>query len=1014
MTKGKLNIYKASAGSGKTHTLTHKYISFLLSDNAGKDAYKHILAVTFTNKATEEMKSRIVKTLYDLSKGDGDELEGLSGPDAAKVIARSKEALISILHDYSNFQVSTIDKFFQQIFRSFARELGSFSNYRVELRDDEVLAHVIDEMLSQLDNESDPANAAIFEVLNTFALGQLRYQSKPRYEAQLLSFAQLFIKEDFKMKSAEYSADYQTIGSVEEAARQAVESFEQSSRTMAREALTAIAEQGLKPDDFLSGSRSAMVQVGKYAEGQIKLPGSALAKMASTGPDEWFAKKSADLVPLARAACNRAGDKQGLDALVKGIYDLYDSGYTDYVTAKIVRDNVGAMKIFGSIYDALGKYLKENNIMLLGETAQALNRMIGDSDTPFIYERIGSWIDSFLLDEFQDFSLMQWANFKPLLEQSLDSGYEDLIVGDVKQSIYRWRGSDWNTLDSGVQSQMQGRSMVVRPLDTNYRSDRAIVEFNNELFSTLVDPAKGCFDGDETIARAFSDCKQKIHSSAEGHVKLSFLPSDGDFTSLDALKGEIETLDQKGYQRSDIYILVRKNDQAAMVAERLIADGIGVITDESLVVGGSTFVQQMIAVLKYIVNSGDKVNLQLIQEIGIDVENLDTSGNSLYDVCENIIRSLDKTVLEGEMPYLTTFMDLVLEYMRDYGSDMAGFLRWWDDVGKTQTISAPKGANAVRVMTIHKAKGLGCPAVIVPFFHEDLSIRRGNYIWCEDTSFLNAGLLPVECLKELQNSRFASDYERESLFVKMDAINTAYVAFTRAKHELIIFAKDKNHNPGISDKVYALLTAAGKLSDGVYESGSGSECKTEDGDEADMGRIQLSEYNSIPMEGTSEGRKRLALVYRGSEFFEDGQTRSPRARGIVLHDILSAINSAEDISSAIEAAVASGELANEERADTEKLISDMVASAAAYGWFAEGAQVLNELSIINTDGKVYRPDRVISFPDRTVVVDYKFGAHHSGYRSQVRRYMDMLCRMGYAGVEGYLWYAAENNVEKVD
>lgn len=656
--------------------------------------------------------------------------------------------------------------------------------------------------------------------------------------------------------------------------------------------------------------------------------------------------------------------------------------------------------------------------MLLGETTQALGRMIGNSDTPFIYERVGSWIDHYLLDEFQDFSLMQWANFKPLLEQSLDQGYGDLIVGDVKQSIYRWRDSDWNTLDSGVQNELKGRRLAVSTLSDNYRSDRTIVEFNNYIFKRLTDVENGSFEGDETIARSFADCVQNVKSPMEGHVKITWYEKPGDGepnTALAALKGEIEVLEGLGYPRSAVYVLVRTNAQAAAVADQLISDGIDVITDDSLLVGVSAFVQRIVAVLRYMVSPDDSTNLQVMKEMGIDVASVNLSGNSLYDVCENIVRSLDQSLLEGEMPYLMTFMDLVLEYMRDYGSDMAGFLRWWGELGASQPVCAPSGANAVRVMTIHKAKGLGCPAVIVPFFQESLTPPNNatNYMWCKDSSPLDAGLLPVEFKKQAEESTFGEDYQREALLYKMDALNTAYVAFTRAKHELIVYARKDSNSKSVSTMVYSLLSKDGKLDGDVYEAGTRLPYDASSEGREAVTPVSLNGYNSIPMEGSGEGRKRLALVTRGSDFFNPDGRDAARARGIVLHDILSRIDTSADVPGAVAEAVAAGELSAAEAASTEAMVAGMVASASSYGWFAVGAQVLKELAIIDTDGSVHRPDRVLADGNRAVVVDYKFGAHHGGYRRQVGQYMDMLRRMGYEDVEGYLWYAVENKIEKV-
>ena len=1013
MEKGQLDIYKASAGSGKTHTLAHKYIDILLSKNADTEAYKHILAVTFTNKATEEMKGRIVSILYKLSQGKGEELEKLSPAEAAEVKARAKTILTAILHDYSNFQVTTIDKFFQQIFRSFARELGSFTNYRVELSDEDVLTHAIDEMLSRLDDASAPDAETIFKIINSFALDQWRYSSKSQYTEQLLSFAKLFIKEDFKTKAGDYKSDFARIDNAGKKAADYAAAFEDKLKSLAEEAILAIKGQGLDLTDFKGGSRGVMQKLPAYAKGEMPLLTDGQKEMFLGSPDGWFSKdkQAAHKIALAQAACNRPG-KPGLDDLLRQIVELFGEPYAQYRTAAIIRTNLGVMKIFGGIHDSLLRYLKENNIMLLGETTHALNKMIAGSDTPFIYERIGSWLDNYLLDEFQDFSLMQWDNFKPLLEQSLDTGGDNLIVGDVKQSIYRWRGSDWSTLQRGVEEQLSGKSLDIKSLGDNWRSDRVIVDFNNEFFAAITNKDNGSFKGDETIAQVYSDCVQTPVKAGGGHVKVTFWEGkdeSDDPACLAMLKDEVERLTDLGYPRSDIYFLVRTNREASAVAARLIADDIDVITDESLVVGASGYVQRIVAVLKYLINAQDPVNAQVVAEMGLDKAILNPEGNSLYDICENVVRALGEDLLDGQMPYLMTFMDLVLDYMRDYGSDIAGFIKWWGETGCKQTISAPKGADAVRIMTIHKAKGLGCPVVILPFFHEQLTPKMTNYMWCSETEHFDAGLMPVEFKKEVGETTFGGDYSREALYYKMDALNTAYVAFTRAKHELIVFARIKNKKPGISDMLYEMYSPLAE--DNVYEIGESCSYKAEDDESAKVTRRPLPGYNSIPMEGTA-GKKRLALVFRGSEFFEEG-AQSARARGIVLHDILSSINSVADIPAAVKAAVDGGELESAKAQETVQMVQQMLSEVAGYGWFSSDWDTLNEASIIDTDGKLYRPDRVLTRGSRAVVIDYKFGTSHSGYQRQVRNYMALLREMGFEEVEGYLWYAAEHKIEKV-
>ena len=851
--------------------------------------------------------------------------------------------------------------------------------------------------------------------------------------AKLLEFAGMFLKEDFRMQAAEYDKGrghdsnerISMIDSLASEAKDKVGRFEERLKELSLQALDVAGRHGLQVEDFSYGAGGFMGNVRKYTNGEIEAPGARLIAAAKAKPADWFpAKTRSTMEAAAIAACS---ESPGLDSLLQQIVAHCDY-LPQYMTAKIIRNNIGVMKIFDQIYKRLGEYLKGNNIMLLGETSQALNKMIAGSDTPFIYERVGSWLDHYLLDEFQDFSKMQWANFKPLLEQSLAAGNGNMIVGDVKQSIYRWRDSDWNTLYSGVEEAFDKNLLSLPPMNVNYRSDKEIVDFNNMVFEQLSSAANAYFDGDETIAKAYEGCRQEMKHLTGGHVRVVYYDKskgDAENYALASLKGDIESLLERDYRKRDIYILVRKNSEAQQVAERLIADNIDVISGESLYVGNSTFVQKIVAVLKHIVNKDDAINNIVLSELGIDPSSTDTEGNSLYDICENIIRSLGTSTLGGQMPYLMAFLDLIMDYMRDSGSDIAGFIKWWDESGSKQTISEPEGADAVHILTIHKAKGLSCPVTIVPLFNEQLSPSGffSNWMWCDDkSSDLKAGLVPVKHGSEAGMSTFAADNELETRNYKMDALNTAYVAFTRAKHELLVYsvAPYKGKPASVSDKLYQLLCGCGMkdVEDGVavYEAGEPTLKKEDKKTGRTVASRAISDYKSVPMEGNapadgSRARKRLRLVFRGADFFEEGQ--SSRERGIVLHDILSRIITDADIKASVDVAVASGELPEENRPETESLIEELIASVQKYRWFNNNVTVLNEVSIIDTSGTVHRPDRVILDGRRAVVVDYKFGTHHGSYRNQVAQYMDLLRGMGYEQVEGYLWYAAENKIEKV-
>ncbi len=1040
MTTNKLDIYKASAGAGKTFTLAHRYIAMMLERTDWRSAYKHILAVTFTNKATEEMKGRILEYLFNLASGDQKEMDDLAPfigharpcpPDvAAEVQRKSAVMLKNILHDYSDFSVTTIDKFFQHVYRSFSRELGHYSAYRVELDQDSVIGKALDGMLMHIDSVDIGNPDPLFEAVRKFALDLLRLKCSTDYTGELARFASLFKKEDFFLKKKE--ASWNEPETVAARAESYMQAFEVDLKSFAKQVVKAVSDAGLALTDFSGGSRSAFNSwLPKYVGGSVVLPSDSFFKTAAS-QDAWF-KKSDKNAPARISALLAAGFEDALNRFAAMFgYDLLSAEQrTDetnpffvYNTAKAMRKNISVLLIAKDINDAVDSYLRENGVMLLSDTCHALNEVIDGCDTPFIYEKTGSWLDHYLLDEFQDFSVVQWQNFRPLLRQSLDSGFSDLIVGDVKQSIYRWRGSDWNTLDNGLETDLEGGPLAFPKLETNRRSDEVIVNFNNDFFKWL----SSSLD-DDRIAKIYSDCEQKSCRSGAGRVKVCFMEGgEEECPSLALLKGEIDGLLARGYSLKDMAVLVRRNSEADDVAAQLIADGISVITEESLKVGAAVSVRKVVSVLKAVSNSADARNGYLLSHLGVDVEALDSEvkGRPLYEMCERIAMSLEGGVPCGELPYFAAFMDIVLDYVAQNGSDVAGFVKWWDESGSKETVSAPKSADAVRIMTIHKAKGLGMPVVIMPFFSEKFrpGNNQTNYIWCSDTSAaLNAGLVPIEYTSALESSLFRKESLAEKQYYIVDAVNTAYVAFTRPEHELIVFAKkpkiNKNGDPAsesVSDKLYKYLSDNGNLDENdVFEAGSLFDY-TPARDEAagsgagDAGIIRLESYISVKPEGGDPDSPRIHLIGRGRDFFEREKVRH---RGIVMHDILSAISTESDIDRAVEDAVQRGEVVAGEASGCAAEIRRMVAFAAPYGWFAEGAQVLNEVSIIDADGTVVRPDRVIVSGDTAVVVDYKFGAPNPQYAKQVAGYMNLLSCMGYSDVRGYLWYAAADNIVAV-
>ena len=910
----KIDIYKASAGSGKTHTLTWQYLHYLLSAE-DPDAYRHILAVTFTNKATDEMKQRVLETLS--SKAEEDSAEG----------RKARKVLVRILHDYSNFSITTIDKFFLQIIRAFAREIGQNGSYRVELDEPSVIAAAVDSMLDSLDEEG---NAALLDWMVAYALESVEKGGSYDIAKSLYDFGKLFLQEDFRIK------------------------------------------KGMLGKAFVQ-DRGVIERVRKDAAARIAAFSAKYPK-GSRKVDEYDRKRNE--------------------------------------TDKVIFDSVGIMGISNDIYSRMTDILRQKNLVLLSESKETIRKLIDDSDAPFIYEKVGNRFDHLMLDEFQDTSRIEWQNFLPLYRESIAKGKDCMIVGDIKQCIYRFRGSDWETLNSGLAKDIDASVAMFKTLDVNRRSARNIITFNNLLYATIARWLPDEFAA--KLSGMYADAEQKYWKEQEGYVKVKVVDyavkTDFEAQALEWIKPAIEELRSNGFPAGSITVLARKNKQIALIAQKLISEGYAVITDESLLVSGCPQVQKAVAVLKYLSSGTDDICNEQLRQLGVDLEKAVPCDGSLYDLCEGIVRTWTGTVDKGDIPYVNAFLDIVAEYISLYGSDISAFVRWWEETAsKNRYISVPDGQDAVRVMTYHKSKGLSLDAVIIPFFNEPFVPRAGkdDYLWTTPSpQICEIGLFPVKYKSDLAKTMFSDDYDRERFLNAVDAVNAAYVATTRARQAMYIFgSRSKTGIDSMSESMARMLEASyGESEDGVYEIGTPQQYVA--GDDSNDARLQepVDSFVSIP------SQPRIEMAYSGTAFFEEPGARQ---KGVVLHDILSSVNVPEDLPAAVARAVDEGELPASEAEAVTAMLGEAMASVAGLHWFDSGNTVYNELSIINTDGEVERPDRVIIRGGETIVVDYKFGEERKGYRWQVGRYMKLLRQMGYSRVKGYLWYVKNNKVEQI-
>ncbi|MDH6306294.1 ATP-dependent helicase/nuclease subunit A [Parabacteroides sp. PF5-5] len=1061
-----LTVYRASAGAGKTHKLTGEYLKLLFNRDA---AYRRILAVTFTNKATDEMKSRIIHELYHLASekqsGYIDMLMEKYTLNEQQIRKKARTILITILHDYAAFNISTIDRFFQQTMRAFTREIGLQGGYNIEMDQELVLTEAVDNLLADLDK---PENKELLGWLLRFAEDKIENGGEWNLRRDIMSLSREVFKESYKASSEQVSKDIedkQELESFKNELYNIIRSVENELKKLGEKGVSILQQYALQPTDFKGGSNSPLKHFERYARGETKEPTATFMNLADN-VDVWYAKTTPPgLVQIIQCAF-----EDGLNDCVKGVVALFANLKTYYTAKEIVRFYY-TLGILNDISRQIAAYREEKNIMLIADTTELLNKVIDGSHTPFIYERTGTHVDHYMIDEFQDTSNMQWNNFRPLIEESLAHNYNNLIVGDVKQSIYRFRNSDWKLLDEQVQKDFSPAQVNEQTLKDNWRSFRHIVEFNNTFFQTapsllqliynealdtssLNEEDKGLFS--TKIATVYADSAQLIppkFQKKDGHVKIDFLSGDEETDwkeeALQRLPAVLEQLQDNDYSLKDIAILTRTNLEGASVADFLLTYKeehpsehyhYDIISDEALFVSSSPAVRFMIALLRhlkspdnltnkqmalfnYAILSGKSLNIGSQNEFPSDIQKeLDIlSRLSLYELTEGLFRLFSNYFAADEQAYVQAFFDMVSEYAQKESADLSRFLSWWDDAGYKKSIATPDGQNAIRILTIHKSKGLGFPVVIMPFgdWEIDHKPTKQVIIWCQpqEAPFNKLHLLPVRYGQALSKTIFAKDYFQERLHACIDNLNTLYVAFTRAKEELIVFAprpKKISEKSGavekissITDLLWASLHESFSFdtTNGCFESGSPCKSATEKKAELLPEELSLGKLYSVSPD------ERLQLRLHGKGFFFDN---SQRKHGALMHDILSAIRTSKDISPAVESYRQAGVINREESNELLLRLEKLLSNPEVESWYNGSAHVLNEVDILSGKNITRRPDRVMITPEKVTVVDYKFGEQQDKrHHYQVKNYMKLIREMGYTHVEGCLWYVELEKIEVV-
>lgn len=1133
-----LTLQRASAGSGKTYTLARTFIRMLISIPDGNghlrlrevpevaDAASHILGITFTNKATAEMRERIVERLADLAGRTPDSAtpylddycrEFGCQPSKIRVLARA--ALESLLNDYSNFQISTIDSFFQNVLRTFAYEVDINDGYQVELDNELLIDTGIDILMRDVaDGKSDPETIHWLRELmdrslasggkwNMF-IADSGTSHKVSVRKSLRTVVAQMDREEFKRRRKEFDEyfaehpDYSdTVARYRSLYVAPLEKLQREARSKATALRDAFVSRGLDIREAGAAYMHSHADKVAAAASPLELPAF---KYEGT-VDKISASPAGVLSAKGKKMGLSAADTEVLADAALGFYEAVEAWERALQTPEtmlwlLYEPTLSYPALMHRIRENVKEFLQSNNLVELSDTSTLLGRIIGDDETPFIYERLGPRLHHYLIDEFQDTSALQWENLRPLVSESTANAFDNLIIGDAKQSIYRFRNADPSLISTVVPAQFAAMPLRVagasRAENTNHRSLRRIVEFNNLFFLMAAsqldraDEATGIPAENHSLSELYSNVVQFPRKrDDEGYVEIRFLPKEaaGGGSDDDDSPSEfhyvgpmIDRLLDRGYRQSDIAVLVDTNKDGAEVISALVDHNnrpdatrrIDFISDESLRLESSRAVRIIVSTLEMVAvaslpdeedtgkplkDSVSKSELNsLFRHFAESHPELDPeecireffsspdARKPLTDIVEGIhsvtLPALCEAIIdvfvpdslkEAEAPFIAAFQDALLDYCDSYPADAASFIEWWNLKGARMSLSSPAGIDAVRVMTIHKSKGLEFNCVILPGFNPEFgtTTQRGtkkSYLWLPPLLSVPEHplppLLPVEINHALMPaSPLAPEYLENLYGETMDRLNFAYVAFTRAVKELYIvstcpsdrilkewelpagargfremawffFAPDKDaparHEaegadaetaeslPGLGQVRFEEDSAEGGWTV-IYGSPVAEPAAGRTSDDENTGGPKVVMARSY-----APNSRKLNLTYKsrasiGEEDDVDTDTISsdPRKRGNLLHDILSDIAVASDLDMAVRRRVVSGELTPEGAAEAKAMLAEALGREEVREWFDGSMRVINERPFL-AGGSEWRPDRMLidEAGRRAVVVDYKFGS----------------------------------------
>ena len=1073
-----LTVYRASAGSGKTFTLALEYIKLLVEN---PQSFRQTLAVTFTNKATEEMKMRILSDLYGIAKGlkNSDTLlekiKESSVFSEQQIRDRAWLSLQLLIHNYNYFRVETIDAFFQTVLRNLAKELDLSANLKIELNDAQVEQQAVDELIESLDETS----LLLYWILD-YIHENIEDDKSWNVISQIKNFGLNIFKDYYKKNQKELSQILEQ--------KDFFKNYSQKLRNIRSKAKAQLAEvadnffdtieaNGYGVDDFSRKSSGPCGYFIKLKSGDFVDDEKIFNKTAQEAafiPERWVVKKLAKPgEPIYDFVCDT------LMQMLNNAENIRIKQVKLYKSADLTLRHLSQLRLLGCIGDKVTELNNEVNRFMLSDTQTLLSSMIEDSDSPFIFEKIGTQLENIMIDEFQDTSTVQWENFKVLLKETMSREGKNLIVGDVKQSIYRWRSGDWRLLND-IDKQFSEGEVSECSLATNYRSSKNIVRFNNEFFkcaSEIEYNELSEINGQEAeqMRKAYADVEQQIPENKDkeniGKVEIKLLPDEEYTESMLAQTLEkVKELKSLGVADKDIAILVRTNPLIRQIGDYFMQNmpEVQLVSDEAFHLDASQAVNILVYAMKVLAMPDDEIALASLVKVYIKsikgntlkdndifqcseysesllpeafLKNKDALlGLPLMDLAEALFSIFDLNILDSQNAYICAFYDKLSEYMQDGIPDLRDFIVKWDDNIHNCSIQS-SDENGIRLITIHKSKGLEFRFVIMPFC--DWKLEKNNVIWCQPnvSPYNELPVVPIDfSKKQMMGSIYEADYTHEHLQNMVDNLNLLYVALTRAEMGLYIYGKRDKNGTTRSAIIEACLGSVSNI--------LGAQVV---GDYADYQQAIEFEFGELPQDLSVKEKNDDGNIFRGvstnetlsirnyennvkfrqsnksDEFVKAGiedeqaiQKKEFINVGNVMHSILSEIKTEKDIDSSLRKLEEDGIVYdNNITSDKlQKMLRDSFDNELVKEWFSDKWQVFNECAILkvnpeNNKVETKRPDRVMTDGKKMIVVDFKFAAPREEHKIQVKEYMQLLHDMGYADVNGYLWYIYSKNIIEI-